>query len=88
MRGKYPSNHQNINLEQPQSIQSNHNQSQGADEYVKGLLDIPEHLMIESIIAIGYPDETKQGHSTDFHPTFTVVSPLSFNSILIVWQGF
>jgi len=34
-----------------------------ADTYIKDLLGIPDNLMIESIIAIGYPDETKKGHS-------------------------
>ena len=33
-----------------------------ADAYIKGLLGIPDNLMIESVIAIGYPDETKKGH--------------------------
>ncbi|WDP93021.1 MAG: nitroreductase family protein [Desulfobacter sp.] len=36
-----------------------------ADTYIKELLGIPDNLMIESIIAIGYPDETKKGHPAD-----------------------
>ncbi len=36
-----------------------------AGEYVKKLLTIPEHLEVASIIAIGYPDETKPAHSND-----------------------
>ncbi len=34
-----------------------------ADAYIKDLLGIPDPLSVESIIAIGYPDETKPGHA-------------------------
>ncbi|MBU1567883.1 MAG: nitroreductase family protein [Proteobacteria bacterium] len=33
-----------------------------AEEYVKNLLGIRENLMVEAIIAIGYPKEEKPGH--------------------------
>ena len=39
-----------------------HDSSTSADTYIKDLLGIPDNIMIESIIAIGYPAETKQGH--------------------------
>jgi len=39
-----------------------HSPSLNADAYIKDLLEIPDNLMIESIIALGYPDETKDGH--------------------------
>ncbi len=39
-----------------------HDSSKSADSYIKDLLGIPDNIMIESIIAIGYPDEVKQGH--------------------------
>lgn len=39
-----------------------HDSRINADTYIKNLLGIPDNLMIESIIAIGYPDETKKGH--------------------------
>jgi nitroreductase len=42
-----------------------HDRDLSADAYIKGLLDAPDNLMIESIIAIGYPDEEKQGHTRD-----------------------
>lgn len=32
---------------------------------VSKLLDIPENYSVESIIAVGYPDEIKEGHKTD-----------------------
>ena len=34
-----------------------------ADRYIKDLLDIPDPMSVESIIAIGYPDEVKPGHT-------------------------
>ena len=42
-----------------------HGPSISADAYVKDLLKIPDNIMVESIIAIGYPDEIKKGHSKD-----------------------
>ncbi len=36
-----------------------------ADIYVKELLKIPDNIKIESIIAMGYPDEVKKEHSKD-----------------------
>lgn len=39
-----------------------HDSSTSADTYIKDLLGIPDNIMIESILAIGYPDEVKQGH--------------------------
>ncbi len=42
-----------------------HTQSVSADRYIKDLLNIPDTLMIESMIAIGYPDEIKTAHPAD-----------------------
>lgn len=42
-----------------------HDQTMSADTYIKDLLGVPDNLMIESIIAIGYPDEEKPGHAND-----------------------
>ncbi len=39
-----------------------HSLEKTADTYIRDLLDIPDTLSVESIIAIGYPDETKPGH--------------------------
>jgi len=50
-----------------------HNASTTSDGYVKELLNIPDNIMIESIIAIGYPDETKKVHKKDslqFHKVY------------------
>lgn len=40
-----------------------HSPEKTADVYIKELLDIPEALSVASIIAVGYPDEGKSGHS-------------------------
>lgn len=42
-----------------------HNDNQSAEAYVAELLEIPEHLKIESIMAIGYPAEQKPPHEKD-----------------------
>ena len=42
-----------------------HNNTQSADNYIKNLLKIPDNIRIESIIALGYPDENKEGHSKE-----------------------
>ena len=34
-----------------------------AEEYIRGLLEIPDHLKVESIIAIGYPDQKPPAHT-------------------------
>lgn len=44
--------------------------NKSADQYIKEVLTIPEHMRVEAIMAIGYPDETKKGHdkeSLEFH---------------------
>lgn len=42
-----------------------HDSSQSAEDYIKELLKIPDNIMVESIVSIGYPDESKTGHSRD-----------------------
>jgi len=37
-----------------------HNETESAEEYIQNLLGIPEHFAVESIIALGYPDEEKE----------------------------
>ena len=39
-----------------------HDQTKTAQEYVQELLNIPENLNVESMIAIGYPAESKPPH--------------------------
>ncbi|WP_418790631.1 nitroreductase family protein [Phosphitispora sp. TUW77] len=40
-----------------------HNAERTSEEYVRGLLDMPENIKVASIIAIGYPDEKPESHS-------------------------
>ncbi len=42
-----------------------HNADTSSEEYIRQILSIPQTLKIESIIAIGYPDEKKSSHSND-----------------------
>jgi nitroreductase len=37
-----------------------HSQEKTAEEYIREILGIPQHLNVESIISIGYPAETKK----------------------------
>lgn len=39
--------------------------NQTSENYIKELLDIPENFKVESIIAIGQPDEIKQAHKVE-----------------------
>ncbi len=39
-----------------------HDQTKTAEQYIRELLDIPEKLNVESIIAVGYPTEKKSPH--------------------------
>ena len=39
-----------------------HDQTKSAQTYIQALLNIPENLQVESIIAIGYPAESKPSH--------------------------
>ena len=42
-----------------------HTATKSSDAYVKELLHITDNMVIESIIAIGYPDEIKKNHKKD-----------------------
>ncbi|HHN65188.1 MAG TPA: NAD(P)H-dependent dehydrogenase/reductase [Nitrospirae bacterium] len=42
-----------------------HNATRTAEEYVKEVLGIPEKMVVESIIAIGYPAEEKPPHPVE-----------------------
>ena len=47
-----------------------HNDKISSDEYIKKIINIPQELNVESIIAAGYPDEKKEPHNydeLDFH---------------------
>ena len=42
-----------------------HDKGNTAEEYISGLLNIPGNLRIESVVAIGYPDEKKAPHGRE-----------------------
>ena len=39
-----------------------YDREKSAEQYIRELLNIPEHLKIESMVAVGYPAETKPPH--------------------------
>jgi len=38
----------------------NHTEQLTAEEYIQGLLGLPQHIKVECMVSIGYPDETKK----------------------------
>ncbi len=40
-----------------------HDETKSSDQYVKEWLAIPEKMVVEAIVAIGYPKMTKEGHN-------------------------
>ncbi len=38
-----------------------HKENQSAESYVRRLLEIPDHLRVEAIVAVGHPAEVKEG---------------------------
>jgi nitroreductase len=42
-----------------------HGNNLSAEEYIKELLQIPDNLVVASVIGVGYPDETKSGHNQE-----------------------
>lgn len=45
-----------------------HDREKSAEQFIRELLDIPENLKIESMIAVGYPAEKKSGHPKEDLP--------------------
>ncbi|MGD9731873.1 MAG: nitroreductase family protein [Desulfamplus sp.] len=54
-----------------------HNKEISAESYIKEILSLPENFKVESMVAIGYPDEDKKPHSRD-----------SLEMEKIFWNGF
>lgn len=46
-----------------------HDDTETAGEYVSRLLHLPKHIEVESIVAVGYPDEQKPGHKKEDLPS-------------------
>lgn len=45
-----------------------HDDRQSAEDYIAQILNLPAHMRVEAIIAIGHPDETKPGHPRESLP--------------------
>ena len=56
-----------------------YDEQQSAEAYIAGILNLPAHMRVESIIAIGYPQERKPEHSRQSLP-FNKVSLNSFGA--------
>ncbi len=54
-----------------------HNKEISAESYIKEILSLPENFKVESMVAIGYPDQDKKPHSRD-----------SLEMEKIFWNGF
>ena len=39
-----------------------HSKVKSSEQYVKECLNIPDNMVVEAIVAIGYPEMTKEGH--------------------------
>lgn len=42
-----------------------YNEKQTSEDYIRGILDIPENYRVEAIISVGFPDEEKEPHSEE-----------------------
>ncbi len=54
-----------------------HNSSISAEEYIKDILAIPDDFKVESMVSIGYPDESKIAHAKE-----------SLELEKVFWNGF
>ena len=54
-----------------------------AEDYIAEVLNLPEHIRVESIIAIGYPDEHKSAHPKESLP----YDKVSFNRYGVPFTG-
>jgi nitroreductase len=45
-----------------------HDDTQTAEAYIAEILNLPAHIKVESIVAIGYPDEAKSAHPIESLP--------------------
>ena len=45
-----------------------HDDRQTAEDYIAEVLNLPAHIRVESIMAIGHPDEVKPGHPKESLP--------------------
>lgn len=60
-----------------------HDDTQSAEAYVAEILNLPAHLRVESIIAVGYPDERKSAHPGERLP----YNKVSLNNYGVPYSG-
>jgi nitroreductase len=60
-----------------------HNDTQTAEAYIAEILNLPVHIKVESIIAIGYPDERKAAHPGESLP----YDKVSLNNYGVPYSG-
>ena len=60
-----------------------HNDTQTAEAYIAEILNLPAHIKVESIIAIGYPDEHKSAHPGESLP----FDKVSLNNYGVPYSG-
>jgi hypothetical protein len=56
---------------------------QTAEAYIAEILNLPAHIKVESIIAIGYPDERKAAHPEESLP----YDKVSLNNYGVPYSG-
>ena len=60
-----------------------HNDTQTAEAYISNILNLAAHIKVESIIAIGYPDERKTSHPRENLP----YDKVSLNNYGVPYSG-
>jgi nitroreductase len=60
-----------------------HDDTQTAEAYIAEILNLPEHIKVVSIVAIGYPDERKSGHPRESLP----YDKVSLNNYGVLYSG-
>lgn len=45
-----------------------HNDQVSAEDYVRGILEVPENIRVEALISIGYPNEVKKPYNDEDLP--------------------
>jgi nitroreductase len=60
-----------------------HNDTQTAEAYIAQILNLPAHIKVVSIIAIGYPDEHKSAHPKES----LLYDKVSLNNYGVIYSG-
>lgn len=64
-----------------------HDENQTSEDYIRGILDIPENYRVEAIISVGFPDEEKEPHSEE-NLQFEKVHINNFNKAKLIQMRF